>query len=180
MSSFRNPAGVDLDLIFASRVTSKTSNVNFRNTDRVDISNRYEKANAQAPTSPTNMRGPDGRDLNLWFTTNATAGLSVNVATEDVRYNNGLSSSPITRPMQAWASASASGGTGSYTYTWEVISSSQVSGVSLTAVTGSSTTINAAARLNVLGTVTVRCTVSDGDNSVSSASTATFDYYNEV
>lgn len=112
MSSFRNPAGVDLDLIFASRVTSATSAVKFRNTDSVDISQRYEKANAQSPAASTNMRGPDGRDLNLWFTTNASAGLNVSISAADVSYNNGNANRPITRSFQTGASAAATGGTG--------------------------------------------------------------------
>lgn len=180
MSSFRNQSGVDLDLVFASRVTSPTSNTNFRNTDSVDLANRYEKANATAPTSAVGMRGPDGRDLCLWFTTNATGGLAVNVASNDISYDNGLSTQPATRSMQAGASSSASGGTGSYSYYWEIINTAGVLAASLTSTAGPTTTINATVSLNIVGSVTVRCTVNDGVNSVSGTSTSTFDYYNNI
>lgn len=178
MSSFRNQAGVDLDLIFAGRVTDKTSNVNFRNTDTADLSLRYEKANASPPTGATGLRGPDGRDLSLWFSTSATGGLSVNVSTNYVSYNNGLSSRPPTRSMQAGASAVASGGTGSYTYTWSIISSSGVMSSSLSTTSGNNTQITALAQLNIRGTVTVKCVVSDGVSTVENSSTSSFNYYN--
>lgn len=180
MSSFRNQAGVDLDLIFASRVTAKTSDVNFRNMDTDDLSLRYEKTNASPPTGATGLRGPDGRDLSLWFSTSATGGLAVNVSANDTSYNNGLSSSPPTRPMAVGASASASGGTGSYTYTWSIISSSGVASSSLSSTSGNNTQINAVVQLNVRGTVTVKCVVSDGVSTAESSSTSSFDYYNVV
>lgn len=180
MSSFRNPAGVDLDLIFASRVSAKAANVNFRNTDSVDISNRYEKANAVAPAATTNLRGPDGRDLNLWFTTSATTALSVNVSSNDASYDNGLSSSPTTRLLSAGASAVASGGTGSYTYTWSIVNSSSTVSNSLSTTSGNNTTINATVQINVPGTVTVKCVVSDGMSTAEQTRTSTFNYYNAV
>lgn len=180
MSSFRNPAGVDLDLIFANRVTAKAANVNFRNTDSVDISNRYEKSNAQSPAARTNMRGPDGRDLNLWFTTDAAAGLSVNVSASDVSYNNGLSNTPFTRSMSTAAEAAASGGAGGYTYAWSITNSSGVTGATLSTTTGHYTTITATATINSPGTVTVRCVVTSGSNTASATRTVTFDYYNLV
>ena len=180
MSSFRNSAGVDLDLIFASRVTAKAANVNYRNTDSVDISNRYEKANAKPPTSATGFRGPDGRDLSLWFTTDATGGLAINMTANDVSYNNGLSTSPLTRTMQAGASVSATGGTGNYTYTWQIESSSGVTGATLSATTGNNITTTATVRVNIPGTVTLRCTVSDGVSTASTTGTSEFNYYNEV
>lgn len=180
MSSFRNSAGVDLDLIFASRVTTKASNVNYRNTDSVDISNRYEKANTKPPTSATGFRGPDGRDLSLWFTTDAAAGLAINVTANNANYDNGLSNTPVTRTMQAGASASATGGTGTYTYTWQIISSSEVTGASLSTTTGNNTTTSATVRINIPGTVTLRCTVSDGVSTASATRTSTFNYYNQV
>ena len=180
MSSFRNPAGVDLDLIFASRVTAKAANVNFRNTDSVDISNRYEKANSAPPTSSVGYRGPDGRDLSLWFTTDATGGLSISMTANNVYYNNGLSNTPLKRTMNTDASASATGGTGSYTYTWSIVSTSNISNVSLSTTSGTYTTITGTASMNITGYVTVRCTVSDGVTTISDTRTSTFDYYNEV
>lgn len=181
MSNFRNAyTGVDLDFIFAARVSSPTSGVGFRNVGGVDLSDRYEKANSSPPTAPVGYRGPDGRDLSLWFSTDATGGLAINVSANNVSYDNGLSNSPPVRTMQAGAAAFATGGTGVYSYTWEIISSSGVTGVSLSTATGNNTTITATATLNIEGTVTVRCTVSDGVSTASATRTSSFSYYNQV
>ena len=181
MSLYRNIYnGVDLDSIFASRVTAPTSAVGFRNADGQDLSLRYEKANAAPPTSNVGYRGPDGRDLSLWFTTDATGGLSIGVTANNVSYNNGQSISPPQRALQAGASASASGGTGTYSYTWSIESVSNVTNVSLSTTTGSSTTITGTAFMNTPGYVTVKCTVSDGVTTKSATGTSEFNYYNEV
>lgn len=180
MSSFRNPAGVDFDFIFPARISAPTSNVGYRNMDSMDISQRYEKANAAAPAAATNMRGPDGRDLNLWFTTSATAGLSVKISANDVFYDNGNSGTPVTRPMSAGASALATGGTGTYTYTWSIVNTSEVVTSSITTTTGNNTTVNATVRMNIMGTVTVKCVVSDGTSTAEGTRTVSFSYYNNL
>lgn len=181
MSLYRNIYnGVDLDSIFATRVTAPTSAVGFRNADGQDLSLRYEKANAAPPTSNVGYRGPDGRDLSLWFTTDATGGLSIGVTANNVSYNNGLSSSPPQRTMQAGASATATGGTGTYTYTWSIESTSNISSVSLSTTSGNNTTITGTVFMNTPGYVTVKCTVSDGVTTKSSTGTSEFYYYNEL
>lgn len=181
MSLYRNIYnGVDLDSIFATRVTAPTSAVGFRNADGQDLSLRYEKANTAPPTSNVGYRGPDGRDLSLWFTTDATGGLSIGVTANNVSYNNGLSNLPAQRTMSAGAIAAATGGTGTYTYTWSIESTSNISSVSLSTTSGNSTTITGTVSINMPGYVTVKCTVSDGVTTKSSTGTSEFNYYNEV
>ena len=72
MSSFRSPAGVDLDAIFAPRVAVTAAATNFRNTDGLDLNQRYEGLGSQTPAAPTvGYRNPSGVDLSLVFATSS-------------------------------------------------------------------------------------------------------------
>ena len=74
MSSFRNVnTGVDLDSIFAARVTLTAPVTGYRNLDGQDLNVRYEGYNGFNPASPVGYRGPDGRDISLYFATSAGA-----------------------------------------------------------------------------------------------------------
>lgn len=70
--NIRNNAGVDLDAVFASRVsTAPGTNTGWRGPDGVDLRLRYEPYNGISPASTTGRRAFDGRDLALWFATTA-------------------------------------------------------------------------------------------------------------
>jgi len=72
MSRFRNPAGVDLDLIFAARASVTAGATNLRNADSLDLNQRYEGLGTQSPSaSTTNLRNPAGVDLRLIFATSS-------------------------------------------------------------------------------------------------------------
>lgn len=182
MSNFRNVyTGVDLDSIFAGRVTAPTSAVGFRNNDGQDLSMRYEKANAAPATAAVGYRGPDGRDLSQWSSTSATGNLSVSVSSDSSSFDNGLSNTPAMRPMTVGASAVAGGGTGSYTYTWSIV---QVTGgvdqATLSSTNGSNIQLSVRAYINRPGSVRLRCTVTDGVGSTYGESVSNFDYYSQV
>lgn len=93
MSSFRAPNGVDLDLIFAARASVTAGAVGYRNTDGLDLNQRYEGLGSQSPSAiTTNFRTAAGIDLRNVFAT--TAGVPVNFspsATSDGGSEAGIS-----------------------------------------------------------------------------------------
>lgn len=122
MSSFRRVSdGVDLDSIFAARITAPGPITGFRNNDGVDLNQRYEAYNGVGIASPTGYRGPDGRDLSLYFTTVASMPVSKNfdissfnestapgqTATSDISFlpngNVQLTATPGSTTMDTWA-----------------------------------------------------------------------------
>lgn len=77
MSLYRNVfTGADLDTIFALRASSPGPSTGFRNLDGVDLNMRYEPYNGDNPSGPVGYRGPDGRDISLYFAT--SAGVPIN------------------------------------------------------------------------------------------------------
>lgn len=91
MSLYRNVfTGVDLDSVFAARVSAPTTSTGFRNLDGQDLNMRYEPYNGVDPTTPVGYRGPDGRDLSLYFST--SAGVPVNFTGYGRGENNAPSS----------------------------------------------------------------------------------------
>lgn len=77
MSLYRNAfTGVDLDSIFAAKVSLTAPTTGFRSLDGQDLNMRYEGYNGVNPASPVGYRGPDGVDLSMYFAT--TAGVPIN------------------------------------------------------------------------------------------------------
>ncbi|NIJ81191.1 hypothetical protein FHT10_002348 [Xanthomonas arboricola] len=105
--------------------------------------------------------------------------LSSNATGSSAQYNNGNSRTPMTRQLGARATIYTAGGNGNLTYSWFVSSSSQVSNVSL-GPSGPYCDVNVTATLNQSGSVTVGCTVSDGQSSTTAYATTRYDYYNTV
>lgn len=94
MSLYRNVFnGVDLDSIFAGRVSLTAPSTGFRNLDGQDLNMRYEGYNGASPSGPVGYRGPDGRDISLYFAT--TAGIPINF-TGSANAQNELPSSSAT------------------------------------------------------------------------------------
>ncbi len=85
----------------------------------------------------------------------------------------------MTRQLGARATIYTAGGKGNLTYSWFVSSSSQVSNVSL-GPSGPYCDVNVTANINQGGSVTVGCTVSDGQSSTTAYATTRYDYYNTV
>lgn len=86
MSLYRNPAGVDLDLIFAARTSVTAAATNFRNADGLDLNQRYEGLGSQSPSAgTTNFRSPAGLDLRLVFAT--SSGVPTNFSGSGSSYN---------------------------------------------------------------------------------------------
>lgn len=120
------------------------------------------------------------RENNAWVTVwTAYTSLSSNATGSSAQYNNGNSRTPITRQLGARATIYTAGGNGNLTYSWFVSSSSQVSNVSL-GPSGPYCDVNVTATLNQSGSVTVGCTVSDGQSSTTAYATTRYDYYNTV
>lgn len=118
MTSFRDPSGVDLDAIFAPRISVTGVTTNFRNTDGLDLNQRYEGIGSQTPSAPTiNMRTPSGVDLSQVFATMAG----------------------VPRNFSGAINATNSTGTGAVTATITVRSGGQVAGAASPAGTATNT-----------------------------------------
>lgn len=93
----RNPAGVDLENIFAPRVSAAAANVNIRHVGTgVDISQIFEPYNGVRPAQPVNIRAPDGRDLNLIFATTSDIFPSSDINYEDFNPSGSGATASIT------------------------------------------------------------------------------------
>lgn len=114
--------------------------------------------------------------MTVW--TNYTP-LSSNATGSSAQYNNGNSRTPMTRQLGARATVYTAGGNGNLSYSWFVSSSSQVSNVSLSQ-SGPHCDVSVTATLNQGGSVTVGCTVSDGQSSTTAYATNYYDYFNTV
>lgn len=79
----------------------------------------------------------------------------------------------------ARASIYTAGGNGNLTYSWFVSGSSQVSNVSI-GPSGPHCDVSVTATMNQTGSVTVGCTVSDGQSSTTAYATNYYDYFNTV
>lgn len=94
--NIRNLAGVDLDQIFAARISAPVKPAcNIRGPDGVDLVWRYEPYAGVAQASPTNIRGYDAQDLNQWFTTSAEQFNSANYSVNSFR-PSGIAESSLT------------------------------------------------------------------------------------
>jgi len=141
---------------------------------------QYYRGGGLVPNIPANYGVPTSGTLYASQFRGATnyVNVSGSVSGGSVSYNNGLSGTPTTRVMSTTATASASGGTGSYTYTWSITGSSNISGTPSISGSGASVTVQATARINLIGTVTVQCVISDGTSSVTVSGNCTYNYFN--
>jgi len=96
-----------------------------------------------------------------------------------VSYNLGLNTMPKTRFMSTTANASASGGTGGFSFSWRMTGSSGIASPSVSGNT-SSCGVSGTATLNAGGYIDVACDISDGVSSQTVYARVNFNYFNTV
>lgn len=73
VTGFKTSSGVDLDTIFAARVSAAGANCGFKNSAGVDLAQLFEPGSAGVHPTDTGFRNSAGTDLRLLFSTVAAA-----------------------------------------------------------------------------------------------------------
>ena len=159
MTTGINSAGVDLDALFKARTSTKIADVGWRSNGGVDISNRFEPRGATTARANTSLRSA-GTDLAQLFKDISIAdALAASVPSSTSKF--GSTSTIVSNPI----TCTASGGTGSYTYSWVRLTG----GITADSPTSATTTFRATGLSAGSGTDSdFKCTVSDGATSVDS------------
>ena len=129
------------------------------------------------PNIPQNYGIPASGGIYLSHFYGATSYASASGSTAS--YNLGNATVPKTRVMSTIATASASGGNGSFSYNWRVIGSSGVTSPSAGS-TSNQCAVQATATLNGGGYVDVACDISDGTSSQTVTARCNFNYFNTL
>lgn len=174
----RFPDGRDFELVIPRRTSAPTSFTGVRGPDGQDAAMWFEKYNGVGSLPTANVRNTSAQDFSLVFASVNNIGVDVN--NNEVSFNNGSSTTPVNRTLTTGLTCTASGGSGVYTYFWEIVSQSNTTGATLGTNGSSTIQVSATVGLNLIGTVTVRCTVTSSGITGSDTGVATFNYFNNV
>lgn len=142
----------------------------------------YYRGGPFVPNIPQNYGVPDnpnGMELAQFANATNYVPFSASASGSTASFNLGNSTTPRTRVMSTLATASASGGNGSFSYSWRVIGSSGVTGPSAGG-NSNSVAVQCTATLNAGGYVDVACDISDGTSTQTVTARCNFNYFNTL
>lgn len=137
--------------------------------------------------TPRGMRVGGSAVRNVWVATgglwrNVWSAFSASASGGSFERNIGNANTPRTVATSVGVTAFPNGGSGNYAYSWSIVSSSGVTGISLSNASSQGATVNATCTLNGGGSVSLQCVVTDisfGLTAVVTTSTS-YNYYNTL